>query len=177
MSFLKSAIRQFRHYKELAEKAMAQPDDAALLHEADGDNNSIVVIVKHMRGNMLSRWTNFLTEDGEKPWRTRDAEFNHETLTRANLLNLWEEGWACVFGTLESLTDADLTRTIHIRGEAMTAMDGILRQLAHYCYHVGQIILLCKQQADSWQSLTIPKNGSAAFNAGLFTQEKATCNS
>ena len=173
MSFLQTSMAQFRHYKALAEKAMIQVDDASLLHEASGDNSSFIVIIKHLHGNMLSRWTAYLTEDGEKPWRERDAEFLHEALTRDGLLQLWEEGWARVFDTLASLTNADLDRTIHIRSEAMTAMDGIIRQQMHYAYHVGQIVLLCKQQVKhAWQSLSIPKGETAAYNAALFTQAK-----
>ena len=175
MSFLTTTIRQFRHYKELAEGAMIQLDDAMLLHEAAGGNNSVVVIVKHLHGNMLSRWTNFLTEDGEKAWRKRDEEFEHASLSRVQLMQLWEEGWQCVFGALGDMTDADLERTVHIRGEASTAMDAIIRQLMHYSYHVGQIVLLCKQQVgENWRSLSIPKGGSAAFNAAMSGQAEAT---
>ena len=167
-AFLENAVRRFREYKTLAEKAMAQLSNDALLREGDDVNNSLVVIVKHMRGNMLSRWTNFLTEDGEKPWRQREEEFVHEHLTRERLTGLWEEGWTAVFDTLASLREEDLGRTIHIRTEPMTAMDGIIRQLMHYSYHVGQIILLCKQElGDGWQSLSIPKGGTAAFNATM----------
>jgi uncharacterized damage-inducible protein DinB len=167
MRFLETAISQFRHYKELAEKAMAQISDEALLKECAPNNNSIVILVRHMHGNMLSRWTNFLTEDGEKPWRRRDEEFEHAAFSRAELMELWESGWQCLFGALGSLTDADLPQTIRIRAQEMSAMDAILRQLSHYCYHVGQIILLCKQSAESWQSLSIPRNESAAYNAAL----------
>jgi len=169
MSFLSTTITQFKHYKDLAEKAMAQLDDTSLLHEVEGADNSLTVIVKHLNGNMLSRWTNFLSEDGEKPWRRRDEEFEHSALTRNQLMELWEEGWQCMFSTLESLSDSELGQTVHIRGEASSAMDAIIRQLMHYSYHIGQIILLCKQQAgDTWQSLSIPRGGSAAYNATLF---------
>jgi hypothetical protein len=174
MSFLKYCITRFREYKRLADKAMAQLSDERLLHNAEGDNNSIVVIVKHMRGNMLSRWTNFLTEDGEKPWRQREEEFEHEGLSREALMQLWEEGWACLFATLESLSEADLDRIIHIRKEGMSAMDAIIRQLMHYSYHIGQIVLLCKHDAaEGWQSLSIPRGGSAAFNASMAEKAKA----
>lgn len=169
MSFLQSSTRQFHHHKDLAEKALAQLHDAALQQDAAEENgNSLVVIIKHMRGNMLSRWTNFLTEDGEKEWRKREEEFEHESLSRESLMALWEEGWSCVFSTLASLTDEDLSRTIHIRKEAMSAMDGIIRQLMHYAYHVGQIILLCKQEVtEGWSSLSIPPGGTAAFNTSM----------
>lgn len=172
MDFLQSVITRFREYKSLAEKAMAQLSDAQLLHNAEDSDNSIVVIVKHMRGNMLSRWTNFLTEDGEKPWRQREEEFEHEELSRETLMNLWEEGWACLLNTLGSLRAEDLEHTVHIRREAMPAMDAIIRQVMHYSYHVGQIILLCKHQAgESWHSLSIPRGGTAAFNAAMEAQK------
>ena len=172
MSFLQHSTKRLHEYKRLAEKAMAQLDDETLLRNApEADGNSIAVIVKHMRGNMLSRWTNFLTEDGEKPWRQREEEFVHETLNREGLLQLWEEGWQCVFKTLAMLGDEDLARTIYIRKEPLTAMDAIIRQLMHYAYHVGQIILICKQaKADSWQSLSIPRGGTAAFNASMIAK-------
>ncbi len=171
-AFLENSTKRLREYKGLAEKAIAQLSDEALLHDADkAGGNSLAVIIKHMRGNMLSRWTNYLTEDGEKPWRQREEEFVHESLTRKRLMQLWEEGWATVFNTLSSLGEEDLGRTIHIRTESMTAMDGIIRQLMHYAYHVGQIILICKQElGDGWQSLSIPKGGTAAFNAAMATQ-------
>jgi hypothetical protein len=174
MGFLEYSIKRLLEYKRIADKAIAQISDAALLHQAASENeNSIVVIVKHMRGNMLSRWTNFLTEDGEKTWRQREEEFEHENMTRVHLLELWEEGWACVFDTLGNLTEEDLQHTIHIRNEPMTAMDAIMRQLMHYSYHIGQIVLLCKEEAgDNWQSLSIPKGGSAAFNATMAAKAK-----
>lgn len=171
MNFLQNVISRFHEYKGLAEKAMAQLSDESLIHDVADGNNSIVVIVKHLRGNMLSRWTNFLTEDGEKPWRRREEEFVHEHLTREKLMLLWEEGWAQMFDTLESLTEADLSRTIHIRGAAMNAMEAIIRQVMHYSYHVGQIILLCRQElGDDWKSLSIPRGGTAAFNAVMVAQ-------
>ncbi len=172
MSFIQRSTAQFQQYKALAEKAMAQlPNETLLRDLPDADANSIVVIIKHMHGNMLSRWTAFLTEDGEKPWRAREEEFGHEAISREALLSVWNEGWDCVLATMRSLTDAELTRTIHIRTEPMTAMDGIIRQLTHYAYHVGQIVLLCKQQkGDGWQSLSIPRGGTAAFNAAFAAQ-------
>ncbi len=171
-AFLENSTKRLHEYKALAEKAIAQLSDEALLHDADEPGgNSLAVIIKHMRGNMLSRWTNYLTEDGEKPWRQREEEFVHESLTREMLMRLWEEGWAAVFNTLSSLSEEDLGCSIHIRTEGMTAMDGIIRQLMHYSYHVGQIILLCKQaRGEDWQSLSIPRGGTAAFNAAMTAQ-------
>ena len=139
--------------------------DEQLYAVLDAESNSIAVIVKHMTGNMRSRWTDFLTTDGEKPDRNRDGEFVEPPATRAALMAEWEAGWDCVFRALEPLSDADLTRTITIRGEAHSVMQAINRQLAHYAQHTGQIILLAKHFAsDHWQSLSVPRNQSAAFN-------------
>ena len=154
-----------RYYKKLAERAMEQVADEQLFATLDEGANSIAIIVKHMTGNMRSRWIDFLTSDGEKPDRNRDREFIDPPSTREALLKDWEDGWACVFQALESLTDADLTRTVTIRAEAHSVMQAINRQLAHYPHHVGQIVLLAKHFAsDHWQSLTIPRNRSAEFN-------------
>jgi hypothetical protein len=171
MDFLQSVTTRFREYKNLAEKAMLQLSDERLLHNAEGSNNSIVVIVKHLRGNMLSRWTNFLTEDGEKPWRQREEEFQHEDMSRERLMQLWEEGWACLFTTLGSMSKEDLDKIIYIRKEGMPAIDAIIRQVMHYSYHVGQLVMLCKHDAaEQWESLSIPRGGTAAFNAAMATK-------
>jgi hypothetical protein len=169
MNFIQDCTTRLREYKTLAEKAMAQiSDDTLLQPPAREGDNSLVVLVKHMHGNMLSRWTNFLTEDGEKPWRERHDEFRHESVSRAHLMQLWEEGWACFLDALAALDDASLSQTVHIRSQPLSAGDAILRQVMHYSYHVGQIILLCKQaRAEAWQSLSIPQGGSAAFNAEM----------
>jgi hypothetical protein len=164
-SYLEDAISLFTYYKKLAERAMDQVADADLFTAIDGEANSIAVIVKHMAGNMRSRWTNFLSTDGEKPGRDRDSEFENPSATRAELLALWESGWDCLFSALRPLTDADLPRTITIRGEAHSVMQAINRQLAHYPHHIGQIVLLAKHFAgDGWQSLSVPRRGSAEFN-------------
>lgn len=164
-SYREDSLALFHHYKGLAERAMQQVRDEDLFTVLDGEANSIAVVVKHMAGNMLSRWTDFLTSDGEKPWRDRDREFVDPPATRAALMEMWESGWACLFGALEAMTDADLTRTITIRGEAHSAIQAINRQVAHYSYHVGQIVLLAKHFAgDHWQSLSVPRNKSAEFN-------------
>src|SRR5690606_12715097 len=147
MSFLQTTIKVFREYKALAEKAFDQIGDADLLKEPQGDTNSIVIIVRHLHGNMLSRWTNFLTEDGEKPWRRRDEEFEHTALSRDELMELWATGWQCLFDTLGTLREVDLSRTIRIRGQELSVMNALLRQLSHYSYHVGQIVTLCRQSA------------------------------
>ena len=164
-SFIEDSLAVFRYYKKLAERAMEQVTDEQLFAQLDDEANSIAIIVKHMTGNMRSRWTDFLTTDGEKPNRNRDSEFIAPPATRQALLEDWEEGWDCVFKAIESLTDADLGRTVTIRGEAHSVMQAINRQLAHYPYHVGQIVLLAKHfGGDRWQSLSVPRNKSAEFN-------------
>jgi hypothetical protein len=164
-SHIEDSIEVFRYYKRLAERSMAQVADEQLFAVLDSEANSIAIIVKHMAGNMRSRWTDFLTTDGEKPTRDRDSEFVNPPATREALLGEWEHGWATLFGALEPLTDADLARKITIRGEAHSVMQAINRQLSHYPYHVGQIVLLAKHFASNhWQSLSVPRNQSAEFN-------------
>jgi hypothetical protein len=164
-SYLEDALSLFRQYKKLAERAMEQVTDEQLFAVLDEEANSIAIIVKHMAGNMRSRWTDFLTTDGEKPDRDRDSEFVDPPVTRGALLDLWEDGWTCVFRALEPLSDADLTRTVMIRGEGHSVMQAVNRQVAHYTHHVGQIVMLAKHFAhDHWQSLSVPRNRSAEFN-------------
>jgi hypothetical protein len=161
-SYVADSLAVFRQYKKLAEGAIAQATDEQLYLTLDPEANSIALVVKHMTGNMRSRWTNFLTTDGEKPDRNRDAEFVEPPPTREALMQVWEDGWNCVFAALEPLTDADLGRTITIRGEAHSVMQAVNRQIAHYACHCGQIVLLAKHfQHDRWKSLSIPKNKSA----------------
>jgi hypothetical protein len=164
-SYLEDALSLFACYKKLAERAIDQVTDECLFAPIDREANSIAIIVKHLAGNMCSRWTDFLTSDGEKPTRDRDSEFEDPPATRAELLALWESGWACLFSALQSLTDADLTRKITIRGEAHSVMQAVNRQLAHYPHHIGQIVLLAKHFAgENWHSLSIPRRSSAEFN-------------
>ena len=173
MKFLDSNLRLFDYYKSLGEKAMAQLPDDALFYRRNEESNSIAIIVQHLWGNMLSRWTAFLTEDGEKDWRDRDSEFEESIRTREQLIDRWNAGWACLFDALSPLQEADLERTVYIRNEGHSVMDAISRQVAHYAYHVGQIVLLAKEQkAGKWDSLSIPRNTSASYNAGKFSQEK-----
>lgn len=163
-SYLDDSLDLFRYYKRLAERAMEQVTDEQLFETLDPESNSIAIIVKHMAGNMRSRWRDFLTSDGEKPGRDRDSEFVDPPATREALLRIWTDGWEHVFRALEPLTDADLGRTVTIRGEAHSVMQAINRQVAHYANHVGQIVLLAKHLAsDRWQGLTIPRNRSAEF--------------
>jgi hypothetical protein len=164
-SYLEDSLTLFRYYKNLAERAMAQVTDEELLAVLDDEMNSIAVIVKHMAGNMRSRWTDFLTSDGEKPDRQRDTEFVDPPSTREALLAAWEEGWQCLLGTLEALSEQDLQRTVTIRGEAHSVMQAINRQVAHYSYHCGQIVFLAKHfKHGEWQSLSVPRRKSAEFN-------------
>ena len=164
-SYVQDSLAIFRQYKALADRAMAQVTDEQLFLALDAESNSIAIIVKHMAGNMRSRWTDFLTADGEKSNRNRDSEFVDPPASRAALLELWERGWATLFGALEPLTDSDLGRTVTIRGEAHSIMQAINRQIAHYAQHVGQIVLLAKHYAsDRWQTLSVPRNRSAEFN-------------
>ena len=173
IQYLDSAKRQFMMYKQLGEKAMAQLDEQELNWHANEDSNSIATIVKHMWGNMLSRWTDFLTTDGEKPWRQRDAEFENDHRTRDQLMQKWNEGWQCVFNALDSITDADLEKIIYIRNEGHTILEATNRQIAHYSYHVGQIVYISKLRSkEEWKSMSIPRNKSNEYNSGKFSQEK-----
>jgi hypothetical protein len=165
-SYLKDATDLFRYYKRLADRAIEQAPDGALTAVPDPESNSIAIIVKHLAGNLRSRWTDFLTSDGEKPDRNRDSEFEAPPATRAELLALWEPAWKAVFEAVTPLTDADLNRTITIRGEAHSVMQAINRSLAHTSYHVGQIVFLAKHFSGSkWNTLTVPRGKSSEFNA------------
>lgn len=173
-SYLDDSLDLFRYYKKLAERAMAQVTDEQLFVELDEGANSIAIIIKHIAGNMRSRWMDFLTTDGEKPDRNRDSEFVDPPATREALMQLWEESWGHVFHALEPLADSDLGRTVTIRGEAHSVMQAINRQVAHYAMHIGQIVMLAKHFAhDHWQSLTIPRNRSAEFNRKVAAGESS----
>lgn len=173
-TFLQSAKKQFEYYKGLGERAMAQVPDDALFWQYNAESNSIATIVKHLWGNMLSRWTDFLTTDGEKPWREREAEFENDITTRAELLAKWNEGWECLFTALDTINDSNRHTEVFIRNEPHTITDAINRQLAHYPYHVGQIVFIAKMAADShWASLTIPKGKSLEFNANKIAEEES----
>jgi hypothetical protein len=163
--FLEDAIARFRKIKKLGERAIAQvPDDALLFRQLDPESNSIAVIVRHMAGNMHSRWTDFLTTDGEKADRDRDGEFVERETTRDELLATWERGWERVFAAVEALTGDDAMRTVTIRAEPHTVVQAVLRQVEHYGYHVGQIVFLAKHLAsDRWRSLSVPRGQSLAF--------------
>jgi hypothetical protein len=165
-SYVRDAEKTLRYYKHLGKRAIAQAPDGALMVCLDTESNSIALIVKHMAGNMLSRWTDFLISDGEKPNRNRDTEFEAPPRTRAELLAMWDQGWKCMFDALAPLSDADLGRTVLIRNEPHSVMQAIQRQVAHYSYHVGQIVFLAKHCAgERWTSLSIPRRKSIDVNA------------
>lgn len=172
-SYLESVKKQFLYYKMLGEKAMDQLEPEQLFTAINEDTNSIAAIVKHISGNMLSRWTNFLTSDGEKEWRNRDAEFENDLQSKEEVLEIWNKGWNCLENALESLKPEQLSDIIYIRNEGHTVIEAINRQLAHYPYHVGQIVFYAKQlKKSSWESLSIPKNKSGNYNAEKFAKEK-----
>ena len=176
-SYLKDSIDLFRYYKKLGERAMAQCPDAELFAVLDAESNSIAIIVKHMSGNMRSRWRDFLTTDGEKPDRHRDTEFEEPPKTRAELMELWERGWKYLFDALEPLTEADMTRTVTIRTEPHSVMQAINRQMAHYAHHIGQILFLAKHLAvkatGKWDSLSVPRGQSKQFAADVAAGRKS----
>jgi hypothetical protein len=172
-NFLESVRKQFEYYKLLGDKTFEQLKEDQLFYAYNDDSNSIAVIVKHLRGNMLSRWTDFLTSDGEKEWRNRDGEFENSMKAKAELLKVWEEGWNCLFAALNSLTEEDLSKTVYVRNQGHSVMDAINRQLAHYPYHVGQIVFIGKMLTDNkLRSLSIPKNASKQYNAEKFSKPK-----
>jgi uncharacterized protein DUF1572 len=175
MLYLQDVVEQFRQLKSLADRAMAQVRDEDLFATLDAESNSLAVLIQHMAGNMRSRWTDFLTSDGEKPDRNRDSEFVVARGTsRADLQARWEEGWRCLFQTLTALSEEDLALTVLIRAEPHSVIKAINRQLTHYGYHVGQMVFLCKHFAsDHWRTLSVPRGRSREFNAEKFGREPA----
>ena len=171
--YLQNTIKQFEYYKLLGDKSFDQVSDEDLFWQYNESSNSIAVVVKHLWGNMLSRWTDFLTRDGEKDWRNRDAEFENNILTREELLQKWNEGWKCLFDALHGLHNDDLEKIIYIRNMGLTVTDAISRQLAHYTYHVGQIVYIARMKANEWKSLSIPKGQSQQYNEKKFAKPKA----
>jgi hypothetical protein len=172
-NFLESSTKLFHYYKSLAEKAIDQLDDRQVLEKPNEASNSIALIVHHISGNMLSRFTDFLTTDGEKPWRNREAEFDEAYADKKAMLESWEKGWICLFTALDALTPADVSRIIYIRNEGQTVLEAIQRQLAHYSSHIGQILYQAKVlKGNDFKSLSIPKGGSGDFNKVKFGKEK-----
>jgi len=173
-SYVEESLALFAQYKKLGEQAMAQVADGDLGRAIDAESNSIAIIVKHMAGNMRSRWTDFLTTDGEKPDRHRDTEFEVPPATREEMMKLWESGWDLVFTALRPLSDSDLARTVTIRGEPHSVMQAINRQVAHYALHIGQIVFLAKHMASThWKTLSVPRGKSADFNRGVAAGESS----
>ena len=171
--YIESARKQFEYYKLLGEKTFAQLPDEKLFWQYNSESNSIAIIVKHLWGNMMSRWTDFLTTDGEKEWRNRDAEFENDINSREELLTKWNEGWACLFKALASITPDNIHQEIFIRNQGHTVIEAINRQLAHYPYHIGQIVFIGKMACDSnWNTLSIAKGDSGKYNADKFSKPK-----
>jgi hypothetical protein len=172
--FLTSAKKLFLYYKGLGEKAIAQLDDNQINFKANEASNSVALIVHHITGNMLSRFTDFLTTDGEKPWRNRESEFEVGYKDKAEMMVAWEKGWKLLFDTIDSLKEEDLTKIIYIRNEGQSVQDALMRQLAHYPHHVGQILYIAKiLKGNDWKSLSIPKGGSTGYNEKKFEEEKS----
>ena len=172
--YLESIKKQFQYYKTIAEKAIEQLEEHQLFEAKNEDNNSIATIIKHLSGNMLSRSTDFLTSYGEKDWRNRDAEFENNLQTKASVLQEWSKGWNCFFEAIDGLKPENLSEIIYIRNEGHTVLEAINRQLAHYPYHIGQIVFIAKQLKNSeWNSLSIPKNNSDKYNSDKFLKEKS----
>lgn len=168
-TYLVHTIELFHYYKNLGEKAINQLNEEEIQWQKNEDSNSIAIIIKHLAGNMRSRWTDFLTSDGEKTWRNRDGEFVNHFTTREELMQQWEDGWACLLAALEPLKSTDMDKIVYIRGEPHTIIDAINRQLAHYAYHIGQIVYLAKMhKAADWKSLSVPRNKSTNFDQADF---------
>lgn len=171
--YIESVRKQFAYYKMLGEKSFDQVNDEQLFHQMNSESNSISTIVKHLWGNMMSRWTDFLNSDGEKEWRKRDAEFENDIETRQAMLEKWEEGWSCLLNALDQVNSENFNSPVYIRNQEHSIIEAVNRQLAHYAYHVGQIVFLAKIFADSnWESLSIPRGASSAYNQDKFAKPR-----
>ncbi|SIS97572.1 Protein of unknown function [Kaistella chaponensis] len=167
-------LKRFQYYKNIADQTFEQLEEPQLFWQYNPESNSIATIVKHISGNMISRWTNFLTEDGEKEWRNRDAEFENDIQSKAEMLEIWEKGWLVLFDALNQVNDANINSIILIRGEKISVVDALLRQLAHYPYHIGQIIYFAKMlKNDDWKTLSIARNKSQEYTELLKKQNSA----
>ncbi len=173
-SFLTGSRKLFSYYKSLAEKAIAQLDDSQINWRPNEAGNSIAILVHHLSGNMLSRFTDFLTSDGEKPWRNRESEFEEGYKDKKRMMEAWDKGWAAVFSALDAVKEGEVDRIVFIRNEGQSVQDAFQRQLAHYASHIGQILYIAKMlKGDDWVSLSIPKGGSGAYNQAKFSEEKS----
>jgi len=171
--YLESIKAQFKHYKSIGERTFEQLEEDDLFWQYNEETNSIAIVVKHLWGNMMSRWTDFLTSDGEKEWRKRDEEFEADIKTKAEMLDKWNQGWDCLFTALGSISQEDLNlKVIYIRNEGHSITEAINRQLAHYPYHIGQIVFIAKMKSTEWKALTIPKGNSKNYNKELFSKPK-----
>lgn len=172
--YLESIVKQFHYYKSLGDKTFEQLSFDEMQNEIDENSNSISIIAKHLAGNMLSRWTNFLTEDGEKTWRQRDLEFHNTFENKEDIISYWNKGWQCLFEAIEPLDNKDLEQIIYIRNQGHTVTEALNRQLSHYAYHVGQIVFLGKLlKGNDWISLSISKGDSSKYNKDKFSKEKS----
>ncbi|MDP9078227.1 MAG: DUF1572 domain-containing protein [Bacteroidota bacterium] len=170
-NYLSSIKKQFRYYQSVGDRAIAHVTEAQMHWQYNPESNSIAIIIKHIAGNSISRWTDFLTSDGEKEWRDRDEEFEDTASSKEELIALWNKGWQCMYNAIDPLTDDDLLYTIYIRNEPHTVIEAINRQLAHVPYHIGQIVFIAKMvSGENWNSLTIPKGQSNAFNNNKFSK-------
>jgi len=173
-NFLSATEKQFAYYKQLGDKTFAQLSDEDLQWQSESGNNSIAIIVNHLHGNMLSRWTDFLTTDGEKDFRQRDQEFEDLIKSRKELLKKWEAGWGCLFTALSTINEDNFDQLVYIRNQGHTITEAVLRQMAHYAYHVGQIVLIGQmRRGEEWVSLSIPKGGSVSYNKKKFSKDKS----
>ena len=173
-NYLESTRKQFAYYKSLGDKTFVQLNDDDIHWQQNEDSNSVSIIVKHIVGNMLSRWTNFLTEDGEKEWRHRDTEFEATYKTKAEMITAWEKGWNCLFDAINPLQAEDVSQIIYIRNQGHTVLEAITRQLCHYPYHIGQLVYVAKLiRGNEWISLSIPKGQSSTYNTDKFSKEKS----
>ncbi|MFK5880069.1 MAG: DUF1572 family protein [Flavobacteriaceae bacterium] len=174
-NYLKSTKQQFHYYKDLGDKTFSQLTDKDIHWKFNDESNSIAIVVKHIVGNQLSRWTNFKTEDGEKEWRHRDTEFEGEYASKKEMISAWKKGWNCLFDAINSIKEDELLDLAYIRNEGHTYIEAINRQLSHYSYHVGQIIFVAKMiKSDNWKTISIAKNKSASFNNQKFSEDKST---
>ena len=172
-NYIESIQKQFVYYKSLGDKTFDQLNDLEMHSQFNEDSNSIAIIVKHIVGNMLSRWTNFYTKDGEKEWRKRDTEFEDTYTSKLEMIEAWNKGWDCLFDVINNLNPEDLKRIIYIRNEGHTVLEAVNRQLSHYPYHIGQLVYVGKLiKSEQWKSLSIPKNKSSTYNKGKFDKEK-----
>ncbi len=176
-NYLDATRKLFYYYKSLGDKALAQLDEEKIHFRFDENSNNVATIVKHMAGNMLSRWTDFLTSDGEKEWRNRETEFEDTFQSKEAMMDYWEKGWNCLFDAIAPLKEEDLSKIVYIRNEGHSVLEAVNRQLAHYSYHTGQLVFVIKSlKSENWQSLSIPKGKSADFNASKFSKDKSRRN-